>query len=78
MEVGNPTSPKSAIVDLPKGAPAGKPTIFASPIFWAVAGVVVAGAATTAILLTRPKAATGATLTGGADCGAGSAAMPCK
>jgi hypothetical protein len=81
MEVGNPTSPKSAVVDLPKGAAvaaAGGHSIFASPIFWAVAGVVVAGAATTAILLTRPKSATGATLTGGADCGAGAAAMPCK
>jgi hypothetical protein len=78
MEVGNPTSPKSVTVDVPKPIAAAKPTIFASPIFWTVAAVVVAGAATTAILLTRPKTATGANLTGGADCGAGMSAMPCK
>lgn len=73
MEVGNPTSPKSVIVDAPKGGPITggpeKKSLFASPIFWAVAGVVVAGAATTTYFLARPKAATGATLTGGADCG---------
>jgi hypothetical protein len=74
MEVGNPTAPKSYLVDVPKAAPVAaatqKKSIFASPIFWTVAGVVVAGAAaTTTYLVTRPKAATGATLTSGAQCG---------
>jgi hypothetical protein len=74
MEVGNPTSPKSAIVDIPKaaaGSAAGeKKTIFSSPIFWTVAGVIVAGAAaTTSYLLLKPKNPSGATLTGKAVCG---------
>ena len=73
MEVGNPTSPKSAIVDVPKAVVVAKPegsrSIFASPIFWTIAGVVVAGAAVTTYTLTRPKSPTGATLTGAADCG---------
>jgi hypothetical protein len=80
MEVGNPTSPKSAVVDLPKAAvaaAAAKRSIFASPIFWTVAGVVVAGVAATTIALTRPKAPGGTTLVGAADCGSGMAAMPC-
>lgn len=82
LEVGNPTSPKSAVVDVPKAGPraqtASKKSIFTSPIFWTVAGVLVAGAATTTILLTRPKTPTGATLTGAADCGPGGSAMLCK
>ena len=75
LEVGNPTSPKSVIVEVPRAGAGGvaKKSIFVSPIFWTVAGVIVAGAATTAILLTRPKTPTGTTLTGGADCGP----MPC-
>jgi len=82
MEVGNPTSPKSVVVDLPKVvvAPVVAPShsIFASPIFWTIAGVVVAGAATTTYFLTRPKAATGATLSGTALCGPGVPPMPCQ
>ncbi len=75
MEVGSPTSPKSAVVDVPKTAVVltatseKKTSIFASPIFWTVAGVVVAGAAVTTYLLTRPRNPSGATLTGAADCG---------
>jgi len=77
LEVGNPGSPKSALVDTPKAVVvAGGHSIFASPIFWAVAGVVVAGAATTAYLLAKPKAATGATLTGGAECGSSGTGTP--
>ena len=85
MEVGNATSPKSAVVDIPKVVVVAKPegrSIFASPIFWTVAGVVVAGAATTAYLLARPKSPTGATLTGAAQCGAsdsaGTPGMACR
>jgi hypothetical protein len=83
MEVGNPTAPKSAVVDMPKVvAPPPSKSIFASPIFWTVAGVVVAGAAVTTYLVTRPRSPTGATLTGAAGCGstdtAGMPAMPCR
>jgi len=79
FEVGNAASPKSVVVDIPKVVvvPPPKKSILASPIFWTVAGVVVAGAAVTTVLLTRPRSPTGATLTGGAECGSGSSAMPC-
>ncbi len=86
MEVGNPTSPKSALVEAPAAIGAGKPSggksLFASPLFWTVAGVVVAGAATATYFLTRPASASGATLTGAAACGStdasGAPAMPCR
>jgi hypothetical protein len=78
MEVGNPTSPKSVIVEAPKVVAASKPTILSSPIFWTVAAVVVAGAATTAILLSQPKAPTGAGLKGGAECNSGGTPMMCQ
>jgi hypothetical protein len=79
FEVGNATSPKSAVVDAPAAAAAaplllvektpGK-SIFLSPIFWTVAGVVVAGAVVGGIVLFSPKAPNGAVLKGGAECGA--------
>ncbi len=86
MEVGNPAAPKSAMVEVPKVIVAAKTessrSIFASPIFWTIAGVVVAGAAVTTYALTRPKSPTGATLTGAADCGssdgAGMTPMACR
>jgi hypothetical protein len=74
------------MVDIPKVVVVAKTessrSIFASPIFWTIAGVVVAGAAVTTYALTRPKSPTGATLTGGADCGssdgAGMTPMACR
>jgi len=81
MEVGNATAPKSAVVDVDKpvivaAKPEGR-SIFASPIFWAVTGAVVAGAAVTTYLVTRPRTPTGANLTGAAGCGSSDmASMP--
>jgi hypothetical protein len=87
FESGSPTSPKSATVEAgapaavapARGAAAGASehhSIFASPIFWAVAAVVVAGGATGVYFATRPgspaaTAPTSATLTPKLDCGAG-------
>jgi hypothetical protein len=83
MEVGTPTSPKSATVEVPKtavvvaAAPEKKGgSIFASPFFWTGAAVVVAGAAVATYFLTRPRNPTGATLTGGATCGSTDSTMP--
>jgi hypothetical protein len=80
FEAGSPTSPKSAVIDVPKAKP--ERSIIASPIFWTVAGVVVASAALTTYLLTRPKTPSGATLTGAAECGSsdvmGTPAAACR
>jgi tetratricopeptide (TPR) repeat protein len=81
FEVGNANAPKSAMVDAPSGALVPAPVIvtertssgksvFASPIFWTVVGVVVAGAVVGGVVLFSPKAPNGATLTSGAQCGA--------
>ncbi len=86
LEYGNPAIPKTATVDVgsrqgPGPAPAEEHhSIFASPIFWTIAGVVVAGGATAAYFATRgtssggsPGASgppTSATLTPSLVCGA--------
>jgi hypothetical protein len=81
LEAGNPASPKGAVIEVPKVAKAER-SIFASPIFWTVAGVVVASAAITTYLLARPKTPSGATLTGAAECGSsdvmGTPAAACR
>jgi len=79
FEVGNANAPKTAMVDAPVvvgPAPVvlaertpGR-SVFASPIFWTVVGVAVAGAVVGGIVLFGPKAPNGATLTGAAQCGA--------
>jgi hypothetical protein len=75
MEVGNPTAPKSSMVDVPKAAvvvaaaPERKTSIFASPFFWTGAAVVIAGGAVLTYVLSRPQNPSGATLTGAATCG---------
>ena len=59
FELGNESVPKTAVIDVTRvAAPAGKGLVkeegrglFASPLFWIVTGVVVAGGATTAILI---------------------------
>jgi hypothetical protein len=83
FELGNATSPKTAVAEAPVAvAPApvivqektpGK-SIFASPYFWTAVGVVVVGAVVGGVVLFSPKAPNGATLTGGAECGG----EPCR
>jgi hypothetical protein len=78
--IGSAASPKSAVVDAPAPAvaapvvvvaekPSSGKSIFASPIFWTVVGVVVVGAVVGGVVLFSPKAPNGATLTGAAQCG---------
>ncbi len=84
LETGNPAAPKTAIVDTQgitlgrggdgerNGSESGGSSILASPVFWAVAGVVIIGGATTAILALRPREIeppTQATLTPTVQCG---------
>ncbi len=83
FEVGNATTPKSAVTDAPAAVavapvivaekPVGK-SIFVSPIFWTAVGVVVVGAVVGGVVLFSPKAPNGAALTSGAECGA----QPCR
>jgi len=70
FENGSPQVPKSAfaeggaLVATSKGS-----SVFASPIFWIAAGVVVAGGATAAYFATRPGEPTSATLRAVPFCG---------
>jgi hypothetical protein len=92
FEVGNPSVPKSATVDVSGGGfggagngaekPAESKSVFASPVFWVITGVIVAGGAVTAGLLlsknndktqtvtkTETLPPTSATLLPGLQCG---------
>jgi hypothetical protein len=85
FDAGTPASPKSATVDLaaavaaPAVASASQSehhSVFASPVFWTIAGIVVAGAATGVYFATRGTttttqalAPTGANLSSSAQCG---------
>ena len=81
IELGNPSLPKTALADpagtgKPKAEEKGGKSIFGSPIFWTVAGVLVAGGATAGFFLLQPKDPTSATLTSGAQCGPGAPGTP--
>jgi hypothetical protein len=58
FESGSPASPKSTMVELAPVGPAAAPaaehhSVFASPVFWTITGVVLAGAATGVYFATR-------------------------
>ncbi len=69
FENGSPLVPKSAFAEGGAVAATQKTTVFASPVFWIAAGVVVAGGATAAYFATRPGEPTSATLRPIAFCG---------
>jgi hypothetical protein len=85
FEVGNPSAPKSVVVDAPAVVPLAVPvgaaseaphgkSILASPIFWTAVAVVVVGGTVGGYFLFRPKAPDSASLAGAADCGG----TPCR
>lgn len=83
FESGNPGTPRSALVEATRPSPFGgsgygrdggakRGSIFASPVFWTVAAVVVAGGATAVFFAARGKDdPTSATLAPTVSCGLG-------
>ena len=78
FEIGNPLVPKTAMLDASSfgGASSGAgggggehKTIFASPIFWAIAGGIVLGASAGIYAATRPGSSSSATLSPSLMCG---------
>ncbi len=74
FEIGNPTSPKSTMLELPPPAPPPPPkveskSILKSPVFWGVVVAAVAGGAVASFILLQPRDASTATLSAGLGCG---------
>jgi hypothetical protein len=74
FEAGNPTSPKSVVLEAPPAPPPPLHekhggSVLTSPIFWGVVVAVVAAGGVGAYFLARPKDPTSASLGSGVACG---------